>query len=367
MEAGAVVAVGTSTHGADPSPDACHLTDAALQSEVTSTTLLQAAAAATPAMPPTHPRTRPTATLADSAPSLASYSYSSAESDTETETDAYTDTDAESDAPTASTLPSPPCDFEGDGTLADLDLDIKLDADPASSPGQYPRIHSDPEPGSYFPPVAVHALPEHTPIPPHTRLADAIQPESQQQAHATTTTATLAGQTPPLSVLYPSPKALSDPLPEIEVQVEAPPAPALALPRPDATPLVTALHPGLRRKLMLEALPSPALVPPSPFELEPSPRAGGGLDAAALALSLACEEELDAGDSGEDEGEGEGSEREGEERGARPDATPTPPEDSPLPTLEAMRAAWDARERTTIAVGVAGLLAPSISRRRPSS
>ena len=106
---------------------------------------------------------------------------------------------------------------------------------------------------------------------------------------------------------------------------------------------------------MLEALPSPALAPPSPFELEPpsGKLAAAEADVAQTALVEGATKAIQALHLEQSEGTPVAS------PASSPDA-----EGSPMPTLENMRAAWDARERTSIAVGVAGLLAPSISRRR---
>ena len=107
------------------------------------------------------------------------------------------------------------------------------------------------------------------------------------------------------------------------------------------------MHRMLHKKLTLEALPSPALVPPSPFELEPSSKVAPVENVGTAEISL--------------------SEANGR------DATPVlraiavndTPDDSPLLTLENVRASWDAGARAKLAAG-AGVqgIAPSLSRRR---
>ena len=399
--------VGTSSsNGADPNPGAGHLTSATvpLQARVRSPTFITTTSTTAPEDAPIMAFSHLSAARIHTPSTSAS--SSSAESDTETETDVYTDTDAESDAPSTvcSSLPSPPCDYQGDGALEDLKLKLEFDT------AEHAMLtHSESDPGSYFPPMVVGLDGQMSAAAP----AEGLTGEPLLSPHSG------PGQTPPLSILYPSPRRQAQPLPEessesasvaspisapttasmsvaASTSVKAPPPPALSAlptlafaPTPDpslpSTPRSLALHPALRKKLTLEALPSPVLVPPSPFELEPSkaaaalgimnPTAAGSevdiVQAAALTLAAAATASPDTpvvrplhvdgnvdgdtdGDAGTETGAGLG------ERGQSP-------EDSPMPTLENMRAAWDARERTSIAVGVAGrLLAPSISRRRSS-
>ncbi|KAI0731087.1 hypothetical protein C8Q76DRAFT_793185 [Earliella scabrosa] len=359
----------SSVTGTDPSPDAGHLI-AASESELSSSTTMTSTSDASSAMPPLpHLLALPV----DFALPL------NVESDTDTETDNYTDTDAESDAPSTSTLasslPSPPCDYDSDSGLHDLKSDAEL-----VPPGYYPRKHRDSDPGSYFPPVVSVPLGEATAAPPH--LPDHLIVADVSSAHSSG-----PGQTPPLSVLFPSPRSQAAPLlpldvlstsasqsssddseiPAVPASVEldaAPPPPvltSLSLPPSlvgalagdaslPATPL--SMHRMLHKKLTLEALPSPALVPPSPFELEPhslggSPKVPTANDVGTAELSPAAVNGRDATPV------------------LRAIAVNNTPDDSPLLTLENVRASWDAGARAKLAAG-AGVqgIAPSLSRRR---
>ncbi|KAH9921735.1 uncharacterized protein BXZ73DRAFT_91751 [Epithele typhae] len=296
--------------------------------------------------------------IALSRPQLSA-SSSSTESDTEPETDGYTDTDAESDAPSTSTfnssLPSPPCDCEGDGVLEGLKSGPEL-------AGSCPRIYMEAEPGSYFPAIVAvpHADCAPLPVVPPAEAHIGF-PSSPPQSSG-------PGRTPPLSVLYPSPRRQAVTLPgeadpsvlplslETDVTAHIIPSSIHAVLTPDSsmpsTPL--SLNPLLRHKLTLEALPSPSLVPPSPFELEPHTiakmSASGRLNASMMA--------------------NEASKALGvlhlTPTARAADADLPTPETSPMPTLENMRVQWDSRERSTIAVGVAEMLAPSLTRRKSS-
>ncbi|KAI0742016.1 hypothetical protein C8Q80DRAFT_1221814 [Daedaleopsis nitida] len=346
----------TSVTGTDPCPDAGQLTSLIPQTELSASTTSSTWEPSSFSMSP--PRLSLSLAILPLNP----------ESDTDTETDTYTDTDAESDAPsnstTCSSLHSPSCDYEGQDAFEDLKTDDEL-----LPPDYFPRIHRESDPGSYFP---------HGP-----------------------------GQTPPLSVLYPSPPAQTRPLlpldvlsvshtesscedtetpvlpASVEVDVVAPPSLIPSLPLPPAlvagpnsslpaTPI--SMSRTLQKKLMLEALPSPTLAPPSPFELEPhsartSPKASVSVDVevAMTKLSLAgfnirdgtmravpaTKRPLDAAPA------------------LRAIAAPSEentPDGSPLLTVENVRASWDARARASIAAGGGGprLIAPSLSRRRLS-
>ncbi|KAI0642383.1 hypothetical protein C8Q79DRAFT_1013662 [Trametes meyenii] len=350
------------------------------------------------------------------------------ESDNDTEadtTDTYvSDTDAESDAPSTSTygssLPSPPLDddLEVEARLEELKLgtsDLEHDYT-----GHAPRIHTQ-DPGSYFPPVPLpDAVPLPIPIPAHAQVEDDAPALPNGP-----------GQTPPLSVLYPSPTSQHqhllplDAISSASVVDAVPPVPS-SHPQPPAASsgfedaqMEIGLPPGpippslslslsttlgedslpstplsmsrvLRKKLTLEALPSPALVPPSPFELDPmdalhtspspAPPAAESLQGATAIPEMADVQYAVA--SGQI---GRVAQRLAA-LGASDGSPPTPlagaatkslvetPDDSPLLTLESMRAAWDAGARVGLGVGVeartllgpSGALAPSLSRRRSS-
>ncbi|KAI0761819.1 hypothetical protein BD413DRAFT_606998 [Trametes elegans] len=333
------------------------------------------------------------------------------ESDNETEAD-MTDTDVESDAPSTSTLgsslPSPPLDDD------DLDVESGLENVKLGEPyhehdfDDYSQhIHSR-DPGSYFPPHPVSdAIPLPITIPTHSQVADAPAMPSGP------------GQTPPLSVLYPSPTSqhqallpldaltstsTSASIPSISTTRQDPPAapahqdaeievdvPSKSIPLPlslatpqgvdslPTTPL--SMSNALRKKLMLEALPSPALVPPSPFELDPlaasdsSPTSSppntrargdvGNTQGAAAVIEKLAALDLSASPTVSILSGGGG------ERSVRETPNDTPG-DSPLLTLESIRAAWDARARVGLGVGVdvgvasAPALGPSLSRRKSS-
>ncbi|KAI0675979.1 hypothetical protein C8Q78DRAFT_1074934 [Trametes maxima] len=347
------------------------------------------------------------------------------ESDNDTEadtTDTYvSDTDAESDAPSTSTygssLPSPPLDddLEVEARLEELKLgtsDLEHDYT-----GHAPRIHTQ-DPGSYFPPIPLSdAAPLPIPIPAHARME--VNAPAMPNG---------PGQTPPLSVLYPSPTSrhqhllpldaipsasATDTVPPISSSHPQPPptcsgseAVEIELPSaPIAPPLSLSLStaPGedflpttplsmsrvLQKKLTLEALPSPALVPPSPFELDPmdalhaspspAPSAAEALQSATAFSGMADVQFAVA--SGRI---GRAAQRLAA-LGASDGSPPTPlagaatkglaetPNDSPLLTLESMRVAWDAGARVGLGVGLearalsgSGALAPSLSRRRSS-
>ncbi|KAI0630751.1 hypothetical protein C8Q77DRAFT_1075341 [Trametes polyzona] len=335
-----------------------------------------------PMSPPTHSFSlpmplRPTASM---------------ESDNETDTTdtCVSDTDGESDAPSTSTfgssMPSPPLD--------DLDVEARLEAiklgpyEPDDEQtGHVPRIHTQ-DPGSYFPPVSLsNTAPLPIPIPAHTQAEDS--PPALPSG---------PGQTPPLSVLYPSPTSQHQPLlpldslssasgPSIPSSHPEPPScnSAEPAPAPDvpsiptipslplsvitahgqdslpSTPLAMSL--AFKKKLTLEALPSPALVPPSPFELDPLDTIGASPTPAPLNPQLQSKLNTLAASA----------ENVADESAANPhpSALATPGE-SPMLTLETMRSAWDAKARVGLGLGpeadVAGAraLAPSLSRRRSS-
>ncbi|KAH9893268.1 hypothetical protein C8Q73DRAFT_761074 [Cubamyces lactineus] len=346
-----------------------------------------------------------------SLPLPASSRYAHAlESDNETEADTtdtcVSDTDAESDAPSTSTfgssLPSPPLEDDDDDVEARLEQ-LKLGTSEHDQE-TYVRMQ---DPGSYFPPVPLSdttTAPITIPIHPEVVDGPPALPSGP-------------GQTPPLSVLYPSPTSQHQPLlpldaissatavasaPSIpsshplppstsssdDANIDVPPIPILpSLPlsvatgtnedAPPATPL--SMSNALKKKLMLEALPSPALVPPSPFELEPlgsidaSPTPAPADSSSHDRLTVA---EIKAGVlSGAADRLSEKlaalSVAANESRAAFMGADT--PNDSPLLTLESMRDAWDASARVGLGVGVEvgerlsmGALSPSLSRRRSS-
>lgn len=227
------------------------------------------------------------------------------------------------------------------------------------------------------------------------------------------------GQTPPLSVLFPSPKRLNRALPPpldptaSGVISQGPTEPLSILASlgtdsslaPSDRPSIT-LPPGLvsgartaesslpatplsigrvlQKKLTLEALPSPALVPPSPFELEPhrtgaSPKFAQGVlpeSAAAGHDHHVLVEKLEGLRVAEAESESLSDTPVSKAVPTAAADTPAPApasggSPSPMLTLESMRVAWDANAREGLAkaaakpVGVA-VIAPSLSRRRMS-
>ena len=231
------------------------------------------------------------------------------------------------------------------------------------------------------------------------------------------------GQTPPLSVLFPSPRRRNRAFPSLDaprsglgsqVPAEMPTIlasletdspvplpsdwPSIMLPRPglvsSARTTESSLPPTplsvsrvLRKKLMLEALPSPALVPPSPFELEPhrrsaaSPKfAQGVLPEFASVSTSDCDphhvlvKKLEGLRVSEAEALPSDPADSGLDSGASDALVPkgTPGESpSPMLTLESMRVAWDANAREGIAQVQAAAkpnsaLRPSLSRRRMS-
>lgn len=326
---------------------------------------------------------------------------SALESDGETDTtDTYaSDTDAESDAPSTSTLGSslhsPPLDDDMDAQARLEEIKLGTSDFEFEQAGYAPRIHTQ-DPGSYFPPVVLaDVVPLPIPIPAHTQVAD-DSPSSG------------AGQTPPLSVLYPSPTSQQRALPARDAlsvitdessdnvvpsshpeppsteraEVDVPSIPTLSsvplsimtgrgqdsMPN---TPLAMSL--ALRKKIMLEALPSPALAPPSPFELDP-------LDASSAAnravpkgriLLETSQTELDLLSGATDALEALAALNMAEESTTPHPGVAETPKDSPMLTLESMRASWDASARVGLGVeaGVAGArsgLGPSLSRRRMS-
>ncbi|RPD64046.1 hypothetical protein L226DRAFT_569539 [Lentinus tigrinus ALCF2SS1-7] len=363
----------SSVSRADQSPGAGHLTSIHRQTHLM------------PSSPSTSGSSDTSSPLPMTPPPPSSFSLpilpafqQSIESDTETETDTYTDTDAESDAPSTSSMgsslpSSPPCDDDdGQSDIVNLKLDTEL-----VPPGYYPRIHT----GSYFPPILANDTSMPVPIPAHVLGADASPTQSSRP-----------GQTPPLSVLFPSPQlqaqallpldalATSEPVaPSKEsealvvpvplerdgVQPLQPPSGLASTPTDNsslpATPL--SMSRKLHQKLMLEALPSPALGPPSPFELEPLRTTESSRTSDAVVVNAP-------------EGASENVIRTLDRlRGSTGDKTPVfsasvSPDDSPLLTLESMRVSWDARARARLAsTGQSGgvLIAPSLSRRRLSS
>lgn len=160
---------------------------------------------------------------AASTPALSSASDTETETETDTDADTFTDTDAESDfAPSTSTatssVPSPPCEIDASEYFVAED-DCRITSGEISEVSRR-KVEVHQEVKGYF---------------------SAVVPLSRP------------GETPPLSVLYPTEGA----------QV---PVPALK---------------------KLQALPSPALVPPSPFSLYP-PTLGNasGLGVSGAALSV---------------------------------------------------------------------------------
>ncbi|KAI0326987.1 hypothetical protein GY45DRAFT_46847 [Cubamyces sp. BRFM 1775] len=332
------------------------------------------------------------------------------ESDNETEADTtdtcVSDTDAESDAPSTSTfgssLPSPPLED-------DVDVEARLEQIKlgTSEHDQETFVRAQ-DPGSYFPPVPLpDAAPIPITIPVHSEVVDG--PPALPSG---------PGQTPPLSVLYPSPTSQHQPLlpldaissattvasaPSIpsshpqppstsssdDVDIDVPPIPILpSLPLSLATgtnedglsTTPMSMSNALRKKLMLEALPSPALVPPSPFELEPL----SSIDASptpAPTEALSSHDRLAVAEVKVGVLSG-AAERLSEKLAALSVTANEPrarlvaagtPNDSPLLTLESMRDAWDARARVGLGVGVevgeelsVSALSPSLSRRRSS-
>ncbi|PIL24894.1 hypothetical protein GSI_12781 [Ganoderma sinense ZZ0214-1] len=319
--------------------------------------------------------------------SLPATSFLPLAAESDTDTDTYTDTDGESDAPSnstvASSVPSPPCEFEDGPELDDLKI------------------------GSYFPPVSL-AHPLMDPSTPHLHalsheeaivLASSLSPEP--------------GQTPPLSVLFPSPKRLNrilppplDPTVPSVISQSSTKSPAIfaslksSAPLPDR-PSIT-LPPGLvsgartaesslpttplsvgrilQKKLMLEALPSPALVPPSPFELEPHQRSGASprFSQGVLPESAAADHDhhvLIEKLEGLRVAEAESLSDTPVSKAVPAVAADIPPatggSPSPMLTLESMRVAWDANARQGLAraatrSGGVAVIAPSLSRRRMS-
>ncbi|OSD05292.1 hypothetical protein PYCCODRAFT_1432451 [Trametes coccinea BRFM310] len=340
------------------------------------------------------------------------------ESDNETETDTtdtyVSDTDVESDAPSTSTLgsslPSPPLEDDSDVDVEARLEQIKLgtsEGEDTFDQATYvsrERIRTQ-DPGSYFPPVPLSEAPSAPmpiPIPAYIESVDA--PPALPSG---------PGQTPPLSVLYPSPTSQHQPLLPLDAISSIPASTSASAPVPSSHPQPPSIHavtaaaseateelsaavaslareqgldlddlPAtplslrqvLQKKLTLEALPSPALVPPSPFELEPSDAAAL---AAAAATSSAGLEDVSAAEVAqklaalnlavgpEDTPLVRTSSR---LKGSSMNADDTP-DDSPLLTLENMRAAWDAGAGVGMEVaakGGLGALAPSLSRRRSS-
>lgn len=328
---------------------------------------------------------------------------SALESDGETDTtDTYaSDTDAESDAPSTSTLGSslhsPPLDDDIDAQARLEEIKLGTSDFEFEQTGYASRIHTQ-DPGSYFPPVVLaDVVPLPIPIPAHARAAD-DSPSSG------------AGQTPPLSVLYPSPTSQQRTLPPRDAlsvitdassdsdnvvpsshpeppsteraEVDVPSIPTLSsiplsimagrgqdsLP---STPLAMSL--ALRKKIMLEALPSPALAPPSPFELDP-------LDASSAAnrtvpkgriLLETSQTELDLLSGATDALEALAALNLAEESTTPHPGVAETPKDSPMLTLESMRESWDANARVGLGVEAGGAgarsgLGPSLSRRRMS-
>ncbi|OJT15363.1 hypothetical protein TRAPUB_8073 [Trametes pubescens] len=326
---------------------------------------------------------------------------SALESDGETDTtDTYaSDTDAESDAPSTSTLGSslnsPPLDDDMDAQARLEEVKLGTSDFEFEQTEYAPRIHTQ-DPGSYFPPIALaDVVPLPIPIPAHARPAD-DSPSSG------------AGQTPPLSVLYPSPPSQQRALPPrdaLSVITDAsdnvvpsshpePPSTETAevdvpsIPNPSSIPLSImtgrgqdslpntplAMSRALRQKIMLEALPSPALAPPSPFELDP-------LDASLASnravpkgriLLETSQADIDLLSGATDALEALAAlDMAGESAGTPHLGAAETPKDSPMLTLESMRASWDANARVGLGVeagvaGARGALGPSLSRRRMS-
>ncbi|CDO69789.1 hypothetical protein BN946_scf184766.g34 [Trametes cinnabarina] len=281
------------------------------------------------------------------------------ESDTETDTtDTYvSDTDVESDAPSTSTLgsslPSPPLEDD-----SDVDIEARLEQIKLGTSGAEETwyISREQDPGSYFPPVPV-VLPESTsgslpiPIPAHVEGAD-VPPALPSGP----------GQTPPLSVLYPSPTSQHQPLPALDALSTSISAPASSLPHvPLSHPQPPSAHDATTAAAELSAaVASRSLrwrlsqVPPSSrpphFELEPSDTAAFEADLrdasatevvqklAALNLAVGADDTPVVSTASKLSGcagvEG------------------TPMGESPLLTLENMRVAWDAKARVGLGVEV---------------
>ncbi|KAI0831948.1 hypothetical protein BC628DRAFT_1336106 [Trametes gibbosa] len=320
-------------------------------------------------------------------PIVPSHAAEGLESDNETDTTdtCVSDTDAESDAPSTSTygssLPSPPLD-DDDGVTAQARLEeLKLRTSDFEYDEHAPYvtcIHTQ-EPGSYFPPVPLSdASPLPIAIPAHAQIVEL--PVSLSRG---------PGQTPPLSVLYPSPTYQQRPLPPLDTIPTT--APVLGIPDPeyptaenlDAQPNVAsipaaltalatreeqdslpstplAVSRALKKKIMLEALPSPALIPPSPFELDPF----------SLANALPSITHSNTMPNSQTQ---YGFALGGVGKGPLSSKDATTPSDSPLLTLETIRAAWDAKARAGLGLGVEvpatgmrSALGPSLSRRRSS-
>ncbi len=144
-----------------------------------------------------------------------------------------------------------------------------------------------------------------------------------------------------------------------------------------ATPL--SVSRVLQKRLTLEALPSPALVPPSPFELEPHHRSGASSKFAQGVLPESASasaghdhhvlvEKLECFRVSELESPSDPSRASLVSRAAAADTPGESP--SPMLTLESMRVAWDASAREGIAQTAAqpalSVIAASLSRRRMS-
>ncbi|KAI1796744.1 hypothetical protein LXA43DRAFT_1089827 [Ganoderma leucocontextum] len=361
----------TFVSGPDPLslPDAGHLYSEVADCEVCSLT------------PTTSTSNRPCMSPPPLSLSLPATSFLPVAVESDTDTDTYTDTDGESDAHSTSTVASsvssPPCEYEDGPELDDLKID----------------------PGSYFPPV-----------PPVLPLMDPLLYSSshEEATEAASSPSAEPGQTPPLSVLFPSPRRQNRALPplasavrpqhmaetpatltSLETDSSMPPSdrPSISLPPSlvssgrtaesslPTTPLFVSRV--LQKKLMLEALPSPALVPPSPFELEPH-RGGAGpkLAQAVQPESISAHhghqvlvEKLECLRVSELLSDSERG-RPVASLVSRVAAANTPGESpSPMLTLESMRVAWDATAREGIAAakpGAVPVLAASLSRRRLS-
>lgn len=357
-------------------------------------------------LPPSSIMSPPTLALSLSSSTSQGYAL---ESDGETDTtDTYaSDTDAESDAPSTSTLGSslhsPPLDDDMDAQERLEEIKLGTSDFEFEQTGYAPRVHMQ-DPGSYFPPVALaDVVPLPIPIPAHAQAAD-------------DTPASGAGQTPPLSVLYPSPTSQQKVLPLADALSIITAAPSDKLvpsshPEPPSTesaevdvpsipnsssiplsimtgrgqdslpntPLV--MSRALRQKIMLEALPSPALAPPSPFELDPLDAIGASSASSVsnraaapkgriLLETTQAEVDILSGATSALEALAALNLAEESIRTPHVGAVETP-KDSPMLTLESMRASWDASARVGLGVeaGVAGArsaLGPSLSRRRMS-
>ncbi|KAI0369780.1 hypothetical protein BV20DRAFT_979926 [Pilatotrama ljubarskyi] len=342
---------------------------------------------------------------------LASREPAGLESDNDTETDTTdtyaSDTDAESDAPSTSTLGSslnsPPLEDQMEVEARLEQIKLGTDDLDAEHPVYVSRVHTQ-DPGSYFPPVPyTDAVPLPRPIPAHAQAEDVppVLPSGP-------------GQTPPLSMLYPSPTSQHQPLLPLDAissTSAGAPIPS-AHPRPPTTSsqgtevdvdvpsiagrpsLLTGIAPNsspttplsmsqaLRKKITLEALPSPALIPPSPFELEPLSVVGASPTPAPLStrveqnarITMArTRMELDLASDASAEVMKKLAALSVAEPLAPTAGLADSPDDSPMLTLESMRAAWDASGRVGLGIGVEakGLgprsaLAPSLSRRRSS-